>query len=99
MSNEYASGENKMLLEQRYLDDWAYQANVRMKTYTQLIWPNYWPNSGLKDEQLAEAEAFIAKEMVQVAEPYLGEAARDYSFTLPWRRMFEVEVTKKEMVR
>ena len=44
-------------------------------------------------------EAFIAKEMVQIAEPYLGEAARDYSFTLPWRRMFEVEVTKKEMVR
>lgn len=99
MSNEYASREKKVLLEQRYLDDWAYQANVRMKTYTQLIWPNYWPNSGLKDEQLAQAEAFITKEMVQVAEPYLGEAARDYRYTLPWRRMFEVEVTKKEMVR
>ncbi|MGM9569809.1 MAG: DUF4127 family protein [Phascolarctobacterium sp.] len=95
MSNEYAPGAKKVLLNQRYLDDWAYQANVRMQTYTQLIWPNYWPNSGLEGEQLAQAEAFITKEMVQLAEPYLGEAVRAYRYTLPWKRMFEVQISKK----
>ena len=66
-----------------------------MQTYTQLIWPQYWPNSGLKGEQLAQAEAFITREMVQLAEPYMGEAVREYSYTLPWKRMFEVQISKK----
>ncbi|MGM9582609.1 MAG: DUF4127 family protein, partial [Phascolarctobacterium sp.] len=95
MSSEIDAAAKKELLDQRYLDDWAYQANVRMKAYTQLIWPNYWPNSGLKGEQLDKAEAFIAREMVQVAEPYLGEAVQNYSYTLPWKRMFEVQISTK----
>ena len=95
MSNECAPAAQKQLLEQRYLDDWAYQANVRMQAYTQLIWPNYWPNSGLKGEQLAQAEAFIAREIVKTAEPYLGKAVHAYSYTLPWKRMFEVQISKK----
>ena len=95
MSSEIDATAKKELLEQRYLDDWAYQSNVRMQTYTQLIWPQYWPNSGLKGEQLAQAEAFITREMVQLAEPYMGEAVREYSYTLPWKRMFEVQISKK----
>ena len=95
LSDEYAPGAQKVLLEQRYLDDWAYQANVRMQTYTQLIWPSYWPNSGLKGEQLAQAEAFIAREMVKVAEPYLGQSVHAYRYSLPWKRMFEVQISKK----
>ena len=95
MSSEIDATAKKELLEQRYLDDWAYQSNVRMQTYTQLIWPQYWPNSGLKGEQLAQAEAFITREMVQLAEPYLGEAVQKYSYTLPWKRMFEVQISKK----
>ena len=95
MSAEYAPASHKMLLEQRYLDDWAYQANVRMQAYTQLIWPQYWPNSGLNEKQLAAAESFIAREIMRVAEPYMGAAAQKYSYTLPWRRMFEVQVANK----
>lgn len=93
MGKECAPADGQRLLEQRYLDDWAYQANVRLKTYTQLIWPSYWPNSGLNQEQCAAAEAFIAREIKAVAEPYLGAAAQEYSYTLPWKRMFEVNVT------
>ena len=95
LSDEYAPGAKKVLLEQRYLDDWAYQANVRMQAYTQLIWPQYWPNSGLNEKQLAAAESFIAREIMRVAEPYMGAAAQKYSYTLPWRRMFEVQVANK----
>ena len=95
MSNECAPEDNEVLLEQRYLDDWAYQANVRLQTYTQLIWPQYWPNSGLNGSQCAAAEAFIAREIKRVAEPYLGAEVQQYEYTLPWKRMFEVRVMPK----
>ena len=95
MSREYGAGAKKVLLEQRYLDDWAYQANVRLQAYTQLIWPNYWPNSGLEGEQLTAAEAFISREMVRLAEPYLGQAVYEYRYSLPWKRMFEVQISQK----
>ena len=91
----YAPEAQKQLLETRYLDDWAYQANVRMKTYKQLIWPSYWPNSGLDEEQRAAAEKFIAQEIAALTEPYMGDTAARYQFTLPWSRMFEVKVDDK----
>ena len=95
LSERYTEAEKNNLLNVRYLDDWAYQANVRLQTYQQLIWPSYWPNSGLNAEQQAKAEDFISQAMVKTAEPYLGAAVKEYKFTLPWARMFEVEVEKK----
>ena len=43
LSKSMDTADLQSLLEIRYLDDWAYQANVRNKTYVELIWPNYWP--------------------------------------------------------
>ena len=84
------------LLNIRYLDDWAYQANVRMKVSAELIWPNHWPNSGLNSEQLVAAEKLIAKEMKNTAAPLMTEKTVDeYKFNLPWQRMFEVRVAQK----
>ena len=40
-------------------------------------------------------EEDITNLMVSVAEPMLGEAVKDYRFTLPWNRMFEVYVERK----
>lgn len=87
----YAPERQTELLQVRYLDDWAYQSNVRMQTYQQLIWPQYWPNSGLSEEQRTQTEAYITKQIRTLAEPLLGTAVESYSFTLPWSRMFEVE--------
>ncbi|MCQ2359526.1 MAG: DUF4127 family protein, partial [Phascolarctobacterium sp.] len=97
LAESYAPGMKRYLLDQRYLDDWAYQSNVRMKTYTELIWPNYWPNSGLNAEQKAAAEDKITNEIQALAGPYMGDAVNDYKFTLPWDRMFEVRVEKANM--
>ncbi len=84
------------LLNIRYLDDWAYQANVRMKVSSELIWPNHWPNSGLNSEQLVAAENMIAREMMEVAAPVMTEkTVEKYKFNLPWQRMFEVRVAEK----
>lgn len=87
-----SAAEREKLLNIRYLDDWAYQANVRMEVYRNLIWPNYWPNSGLDKVQLAAAEADITQRMDAVAVPLMGDVVYDYKFTLPWNRMFEVYV-------
>lgn len=91
----YREGAADNLLNVRYLDDWAYQANVRMKIYQDLIWPNYWPNSGLDDEETAVAQSEITREIINVSEPVMGKAVENYQFTLPWHRMFEVYVAKK----
>ena len=94
LSKQVSAGDREELLQVRYLDDWAYQANVRMDVYRNLIWPNYWQNSGFDAEQTAVVEADITNLMNSVAEPMLGEAVKDYRFTLPWNRMFEVYVEK-----
>ncbi len=95
LSQQCSESNKRQLLDVRYLDDWAYQANVRMDVYRNLIWPKYWPNSGLDEKQTAVAETDITNLMTSVAEPMLGEALKEYRFVLPWNRMFEVYVEKK----
>ena len=92
LAKSMLESDQAYLLEQRYLDDWAYQANARMQVYQKVIWPQSWPNSGLKDEQLTGATQAVATTIKKVAEPVMGKAADKYSFTLPWQRMFEVQV-------
>lgn len=94
LAKNISAADRKYLLQQRYLDDWAYQANARTAVYQKLIWPKQWPGSGLKGEQLAAAEAAVAKEIKNVAEPLFAEKLDGFSFTLPWQRMFEVQVKK-----
>lgn len=94
LSKHFTEESKRELLEVRYLDDWAYQANARKDVYLNLIWPNKWKNSGFDNKQLATVEESIKKSMRSVAEPMLGNAVNDYKFTLPWRRMFEVNVEK-----
>ncbi len=91
----YDGAAHKQLLEARYLDDWAYQANARLQVYKELIWPQYWPGSGLNAAQKAAAEQAISLKITALAEPFLGTAVREYVFTLPWNRMFEVYAERK----
>ena len=94
LNKHFADESRRELLEVRYLEDWAYQANARKNVYLNLIWPNHWKNSSFDNEQLAVVEESITKSIRSVAEPMLGRVVNDYKFTLPWRRMFEVNVEK-----
>ncbi len=85
----------KELLDVRYFDDWAYQANVRMQVYKGLIWPNHWPNSGLSEDEKITAQDEITSKIAEISRPLMEETANDYSFTLPWDRMFEIYVERK----
>ncbi len=85
--------QRETLLQQRYLDDWAYQSNARLTVAKEVVWPQHWPNSGLNTEQKQQTEAAIRQEVAAVAQPLLGrEALRRYHITLPWSRLFEVDV-------
>ena len=60
MESPYYTGNAAQdLLTERYLDDWAYQANARMDVYQHVIWPKQMPNSGFTPEQKRIAEAAI----------------------------------------
>ena len=93
----YEGNAARDLLDIRYLDDWAYQANARMDVYKNVIWPKYMPNSGFTPEQQKIAEAAIAESIAKVAEPVMGDVVKEYSFKLPWSRMFEVQPVKKNV--
>lgn len=83
------------LLIIRYLDDWAYQSQVRLRVYQTLIWPQSWNNTILKPGQKAMAERAITRSMRQVAMPLFGKKVKNYKFTLPWSRMFEINIERK----
>ena len=68
--------------------------HIRRMCACKPIWPNYWPNSGLNEEQRTAAEEFITREINKVSKPYMGNTAEEYKFTLPWSRMFEVKVER-----
>lgn len=94
----YTAGAAEELLNVRYLDDWAYQANSRMNVYRTVIWPKQMPNSGFTEEQKKVAEEAINEDIRKVARPVLGEIVDQYEFRLPWSRMFEVQPLKRTAV-
>ncbi len=92
----FSDNYKKELLDVRYFDDWAYQANIRMQVYKELIWPNHWPNSDLSEDEKIAAQNEITRKITEISWPLMGETANDYSFTLPWNRMFEVYVEHRD---
>ena len=92
----FEEGAARDFLNERYLDDWAYQANTRMNVYKNVIWPRHMPNSGYTPEQQKIAEAAIKEDIARVAGPVIGDVVSDYEFKLPWSRMFEVQPVKKD---
>jgi len=83
------------LLTIRYLDDWAYQSQVRQEVRKELIWPKQWTDGKLTDDQTEQAEQLVKEKMKTTAEPVLGKKVEQYQYRLPWHRTFEVEVKRK----
>lgn len=86
------AADRKNMLAVQYLDNWAYQANVRdyvqrmqLKMQRHVWEPCY-------AEKMTELQS-LAKEQVQrYARLYLGLDPHTVEVTLPWRRLFEVAV-------
>ena len=87
--NMSAESKNK-LLARRYLDDWAYQANIRTIVGNKLNPVSYYQ---FNDERAA-VEAEETRLMNDFAKNNLPPFAflRDLKVTNPWNRMFECEI-------
>lgn len=87
MSDEARKG----LLAVRYLDDWAYQANVRKELYREVFYPDY---SGAQYLNWREPEitADAEKRIRLFAGRYLWVEPDTIHVTFPWHRMFEIHV-------
>lgn len=81
----------QLLLAIRYLDDWAYQANIRKELYRNRIVPNY---------ANPEYIAYLEPELLPELNERLQKFTRQYLWldpvavqaVFPWHRMFEITV-------
>lgn len=90
LSMSINDSERKRLLAVRYLDDWAYQANIRAKLYKTIIYPH---QGSLVDLVQLEPEltAALETEMRLFAAEYLWFSPDKIRETFPWNRMFEIK--------
>ncbi len=75
------------MLTQQYLDNWAYQANIRMQDSIRTDNVRY---SGELNERL---ESYLGERIQDFAEKYLKINPRTVKATFPWGRLFETDIT------
>lgn len=81
------------LLTVRYLDDWAYQANVRGIVGRQLTWlrgEGYYGRLGDKQDAVARRAATLLNNFAARNLP--PDISSDFAVRFPWNRMFEAEI-------
>lgn len=83
---------HKNMLTQQYLDNWAYQANIRKDVYRMQdeIRTDNVKYAGTLNDKL---ESYMGEQIQDFAEKYLQIDPRTVSATFPWGRLFEVDIT------
>ena len=80
------------MLTQQYLDNWAYQANIRKDIYRMQdsIRTDNVRYTGTLNEKL---ESYMGERVQDFAEKYLKIDPRTVSARFPWGRLFETDIT------
>ncbi len=78
------------LLTRRYLDDWAYQANIRTIVGCQLDPVHYYQFDGERDWVEAEETLLMQEFAKKILPPF--EYLSGLKVSNPWNRMFECEI-------
>ena len=91
LSSKFSTIAREKILAVRYLDEWAYQANIRQQVYQQLVWPEQLNGQAL-GASTAKVEAKINEQLAIFVNSKLSNFAHKVKFKLPWQRMFEVQV-------
>jgi len=81
----------KRLLAVRYLDDWAYQANIRTELYREVLYP-HGASLVYLNEFEPELTAAAEKKMRLFAKQHLWFEPEKIKVAFPWNRMFELHV-------
>lgn len=84
LAPEMSEADHKNMLTEQYIDNWAYQANVRknIARITEKETDNLVPTPEIKEEMIAEVQEFAAKKLK------LNPATVSANF--PWNRLFEI---------
>jgi hypothetical protein len=93
LTGKMTNAAKDYLLAVRYLDDWAYQANVRSQVGTELVrnFGSYKYYYKL-DDKLAFAEKRNTELMQDFARKHMPNISADFTVKNPWLRMFECDV-------
>ncbi len=91
MARDMSDAARKRLLLVRYLDDWAYQANVRKEIYREMFSDEQRSPEYLNWHE-AEVTALTDARIKAFARQYLWVDPAAINISFPWNRMFEIEV-------
>ena len=108
-SSGYALGEGMLvrhmnadavdqLLTTRYLDDWAYQANVRNTIARQLTWlrgDGFYGSLGSKMDAVSVRSTRMMNRFIENNLPPMAET-NSVVVTFPWNRMFEADIQPEQ---
>ena len=86
------------LLTTRYLDDWAYQANVRNIIARQLTWlrgDGFYGSLGSKMDAVAMRSTRMMNRFIEENLPPIAEIDT-VTVTFPWNRMFESDIQPED---
>lgn len=85
LAPDMSETDHRDMLTEQYIDNWAYQANVRknINRLTELEGTNYIPTPTMKEEMIAEVQDFAKRKM--------GLDPATISADFPWGRLFEID--------
>lgn len=94
LASSMRDNDRKRLLAIRYLDDWAYQANIRPGVYLSLPNSEYY---GLRylSHPTPEAQQLTQSELQRFAAKHLWIRPDSITVDFPWDRLFEIEIILK----
>ena len=86
--------DKNRILFTRYLDDWAYQSNVRNDVSAQLQWMNGYGYYNLLEDKKYEAAGLCEQLLTSFVDENLNEVTLKSRLRVnfPWNRMFETEI-------
>ncbi len=95
LAKKMSSNDKNQLLFTRYLDDWAYQANIRNIVSAQLNWINGEGYYNSLDEKKYDAAAWCEQMLTYFVKNNFSEVRLKDKIRVqfPWNRMFESEIS------
>ena len=94
MSKTMDAAGHKQMLAVRYLDDWAYQANIRGELYREAVYPQQGKEEDVSPLE-PELTANLKKKMQLFAARYMWFSPDKIEVLFPWNRMFEIKAEIK----
>lgn len=96
LGKKMTKDDKHRLMTIRYLDEWAYQANVRGQLYTDIVWPRNLNGVRLgNNKKMLEKAAYEG--LNKVVSRYIPAVyLKGLSVEFPWDRLFEINIILKK---